>query len=76
MEVSPPPTSKMLPFSGAKMVAKCTSTGQSTGQRTIGEQLLTPQKVSQTTVSDKRLGTLPVIYAVDEQQNPSPVKQC
>ena len=24
----------------------------------------------------KSLGTLPVIYAVDEQQDPSPVKQC
>ena len=28
------------------------------------------------TMSAKSLGTLPVIYAVDEQQNPLPVKQC
>ena len=28
------------------------------------------------TMSTKSLGTLPVIYAVDEQQIPSPIKQC
>ena len=27
-------------------------------------------------MSAKSLGTLPVIYAVDTQQNPLPVKQC
>ena len=41
MEGEPPlSTSKILPFRRAKMAVKCTSAEQSTGQRTIGEQLL------------------------------------
>ena len=35
-----PPASKILPFRRAKMIAKFTSAGQFTGQRTIGELLL------------------------------------
>ena len=33
-------TSKIVPFRRAKMVVKCTSAGQFTGQRTIGYLLL------------------------------------
>ena len=45
MEVAhSPPTSKILPFCRAKMVVKCTSTGQFTGQRTIRELLLLRKK--------------------------------
>ena len=35
-----PPTSKNFPFRRAKVVVKCTSARQLTGQRTIGELLL------------------------------------
>ena len=49
-----PTTLKTLPFRRAKMAVRCTLTGQSTGQRTIGELLLLKkpkkgyrQKVSQ-----------------------------
>ena len=38
--MSHPPNSKVLPFRRAKMVVKCTSAGQFTGKRTIGELLL------------------------------------
>ena len=39
------PTSKILPFRRAEMVVKCTSAGQFTAQRTIGElQLLKKRK--------------------------------
>ena len=41
MEGEPPPNLEIiLSFRRAKMVAKCTSAGQFTGQRSIGELLL------------------------------------
>ena len=42
--MSQPPTSKILPFRREKMVVKCNSAGQSTGQKTIGEQPLLKTK--------------------------------
>ena len=40
MGISRPQTWNILPFRRAKLVARCTSAGQSNGQRAIGELLL------------------------------------
>ena len=55
-----PPTSTILPFRRAKMVLKCTSAGQFTGQRTIGELLLL-KKRSETRKSHRATSDTPNI---------------
>ena len=61
--VSNLPTSKLLPFRRAKMMLKCTSAEQFTGQWTIGDPLLLKKGLSQTKSSRNATSDSPQYFS-------------